>query len=299
MVSSGGWWKELCVWNGLLNITGAGGIFAALIQIATERYLSICIGRPIPIFYAWTSFAFSSLFSIGVGAYAIITFETSLQLVSNNGYCIIAHHSHSQAPFILSIISIFTIVLASTILPFCYASVFFKYYFRKKKAPQTSKSWPEISASESIVLRKCLTLSFSFLILWGFELICIIVEFITERPLSPTYYSLSSLFACLHTLLDPFFITYFDAKLRFDIYDLLGVSNTPTMAKIEYVIESLHVSLPGESLNSQIYSGKFQVTRPSGSVRQSGIGATRLSEEAPKPKHRQSLSTVRVPKTKY
>ena len=232
VVSTNGRNRNLCIWNGICIILSAGGIYISLILIAVERYLYLCHGYKLSIQQSLICLFLFGIAAVCMTILILLFADTSLQLVPSRAHCIMAFSSRQPVPVILSVLSILLIIITSSTLIFCYLSIFFKYYSRKKSLSTSEevlskRSWiAKISSPEIIVFKKCMALSLSFLILWGSELVCILIEFGRGRNLPPAYSSILRILILTQTALDPILITYFDTKIRREILDLLGFGRT-------------------------------------------------------------------------
>lgn len=235
-----GWTKRLCIWGGFFSIFSSGEIYMSLQLIALEGYLKICHGYHISPTVTYVALFCANTMILAISTVTLLFPDTALQLVPSGSYCIATFYSHNMAPFIVSITAITVLVSTNFILIYCYSSIFFKYYFRKKVESDIveniiqPKTWNvAISTSEKIVFKKCAFLSLSFIILWGFELVCIIVEFVRKEPLPPFYSALAAVLAGTHTFIEPMLIVHFDAKLKKEIYELFGVTQRKSSIRSE------------------------------------------------------------------
>jgi hypothetical protein len=120
-------------------------------------------------------------------------------------------------------------------------SIFFKYYHRKTALPGTCslplsppKVWTrKLTSSEIVVFKKCLAISISFILLWGLQLVTIIIEFCTKQPLPPVYSSIIGVLLMLQSFLDPILIAYFDTNLKVEVYELVGYKRKSTSSMQE------------------------------------------------------------------
>ncbi|KAJ3304988.1 hypothetical protein HDV03_002070 [Kappamyces sp. JEL0829] len=234
-LASGGWRfnQTGCIANHILAFITVSVSGLTLTAITLERYLCFFYRYYLTVRMTFVWLALIWVFSSTLAFLPLMLSITSatISVQPSKLLCLFTWSSHDSVMLTISSIVLLFITTLVTLLVFAYAHIVYTYTQLLLTASQNAakngeglsqEREREQQSNETVLLRKAIAITLSFVIGWTPYLVLIVASMVQGQPVSPFFDSVCVILAMVSSVLSPFLLYYFDPRIKLSVKRLFG-----------------------------------------------------------------------------